>query len=483
MGGRKSKVSLERIDAQRWRIPKHGRMLADGVLFANQALIDELRGDPCVEQLANVAQLPGLVGPAMAMPDIHWGYGFPIGGVAAFDLDEGVISPGGVGYDINCGVRLLASNLDRSAVDDEGTLERLLDALYRRIPSGVGSSRDDLRLKKRTMAAVLESGAAWAVEQGYGESKDLERIEAGGCIAQADPEAVSERAVQRGLEQVGTLGSGNHFCELAVVEEVYDPIVAAGFGLALQRLTVMIHTGSRGLGYQVCDDSIVRLMRATSKYRIEVPDRQLCCAPLSSAEGRQYLGAMSAAANFAFANRQLLTHCVREAFAEIWGTTPIEVVYDVCHNIAKIEEHVVAGEARKLCVHRKGATRAFPAHHPELPASLRELGQPVLVPGDMGRYSFVLAAQPGALELSFGSSCHGAGRLLSRSAALKASRGRRIIDELARLGVKVRAASRKTLDEELPEAYKDVAQVVDVVEKAGIASKVAKLRPLGVIKG
>ena len=460
-------------------------MRTDGLVFASASMMEELRREQALEQVRNVATLPGIVGPSMAMPDIHWGYGFPIGGVAAFDADEGVVSPGGVGYDINCGVRLLRSDL--SAAEVRPVLDRLADALFRNVPSGIGSHRRDLKLSLAETRKVLKQGATWAVRQGFGEAVDLEHIEAQGTIPGADPEVVSERAIERGRDQLGTLGSGNHFLEIQQVETIHDEAAAQVLGLFPGQLTVSIHTGSRGLGYQVCDDSLRVMLRASQKYGITLPDRQLCCAPLSSPEARDYLAAMAGAANFAFANRQLITAWVRESFEQVLGKGPadlgLSVIYDVCHNIAKWEIHEVDGQKRRLCVHRKGATRAFPPGHPETPAAYREIGQPVLIPGDMGRYSYVLVGTQGAMRETFGSTCHGAGRLLSRHAAMKQARGHDIIGELARRGILVRAASRATVAEEIPEAYKDVAEVVEVVAKAGIGKIVARLKPMAVIKG
>jgi len=478
-------IKIQQIDAWRWRIPREGAMRTDGLVFASAAMMAVLRREQALEQVRNVATLPGIVGPSMAMPDIHWGYGFPIGGVAAFDAEAGVVSPGGVGYDINCGVRLLRSDLAAEQV--RPALERLADALFRNVPSGVGSHRGDLKLSLAETRKVLKQGAAWAVRQGFGEAADLDHIEAQGTIAGADPEAVSERALERGRDQLGTLGSGNHFLEIQKVEVIYDEAAAQVLGLFPGQLTVSIHTGSRGLGYQVCDDSLRTMLKTSQKYGIVLVDRQLCCAPLASPEARDYLAAMAGAANFAFANRQLITAWVRESFEQVLGKGPAElglsVIYDVCHNIAKWENHEVDGQMRRLCVHRKGATRAFPPGHPETPAAYRSIGQPVLIPGDMGRYSYVLVGTQGAMAETFGSTCHGAGRVLSRHAALKAARGHDVIGELARQGILVRAAGRATVAEEIPEAYKDVAEVVEVVEQAGIGKIVARLKPMAVVKG
>jgi tRNA-splicing ligase RtcB len=478
-------VKLRQLDEYRWEIPREGKMRTRGLIFSSKEMLPAIQEDQSLQQVANVATLPGIVGPSLAMPDIHWGYGFAIGGVAAFDLEEGVVSPGGVGYDINCGVRLLRTRLNREQM--AGHLEDLVNTLFTNIPSGVGSRRKDFKLSGATLKKALKDGARWAVQEGFGEAADLAHIEAGGTIAGADPEEVSQFALDRGKDQLGTLGSGNHFVEVGYVLEIYDEALAAKLGLFKDQVTTIVHTGSRGLGHQVCDDYIKVMLKASAKYGIELPDRQLCCAPLTSPEGRQYLAAMAGAANFAFANRQMITHWVRQSFEQVLQMGPrqlgLELVYDVAHNIAKIETHTVEGTPRKLCIHRKGATRAFPPQHPEVPAAYRETGQPVLIPGDMGRYSFVLVGTQRALEETFGSTCHGAGRKMSRHQAKKVARGRFIIKELAEKGIIVRGAGRATIDEEISEAYKDVEGVVDVVHGAGIAKKVAKLKPMGVIKG
>ncbi len=479
------RIEIERVDDYRWRIPRQGPMLVDGIVFADDRLMKSIRTDKCLQQVANVACLPGIVKNSIAMPDIHWGYGFPIGGVAAFDEDDGVVSPGGVGYDINCGVRLLSSNIELA--DVRKRMRPFVQSLFANIPSGVGSRRKDLRLDRQEARRMIQKGAHWAVERGFGDAEDLETIEEGGCLEGADFGLVSDRAYERGRSQLGTIGSGNHFVEVDFVEEIYDEVAAAALGLRLDGVAFIVHTGSRGFGYQICDDNLHSMARAASKYDIYVPDRQLCCAPLSSPEGREYLSAMACGANFAFANRQIVTHWVRETVENVWGLTPrqhgIRVVYDVCHNIAKFEKHLVGGKERRVCVHRKGATRAFPAGHPEVPEQYRDVGQPVLVPGDMGRYSYVLVGNPDAPEETFSTCCHGAGRVLSRTKARKATRDRDIVRELADVGIHVIATSRRTVDEEFPHAYKDVADVVDVVHGAGLAIKVARLKPVGVIKG
>ncbi len=460
-------------------------MKVDGIIYADANLIEEIKADQAPEQVANVATLPGIVKYSLAMPDIHWGYGFAIGGVAAFDVTNGVISPGGVGYDINCGVRLLRTRLERADLKPE-LLEKLVRAVFYNVPSGVGS-KGKIRISKETVVQVLTKGARWAVEQGYGTEEDLEYTEERGEMPGADLSGVSQRALERGMPQLGTLGAGNHFLEIQEVVEIYDPKAAAELGIHLHQITVMIHTGSRGLGYQICDDNVKSLLAAARKYGIDLVDRQLACAPVDSPEGKKYFGAMVAAANYAWANRQAITHWVREAFSEVLGI-PIEKlgmtqVYDVAHNIAKIEEHTVNGKRMKLCVHRKGATRAFPPNHPALPEKYRHLGQPVIIPGDMGRSSYLLLGTTTAAEQTFGSACHGAGRVWSRTKALEETKRRDVAAELRAKGILVMAASREVLNEEVPDAYKNVDQVVDVCHRAGIARKVARMRPLGVVKG
>ncbi|MDP3181693.1 MAG: RtcB family protein, partial [Desulfobaccales bacterium] len=466
-----TQIKLRQVDEYRWEIPREGKMRTRGLIFASQQMITKIREDQSLQQVANVATLPGIEGASLAMPDIHWGYGFPIGGVAAFNLEEGIVSPGGVGYDINCGVRLLRTNLRRE--EAEARIEELVNTLFYNIPAGVGSRRKDLKLSLPTLKEVLRYGSEWAVKNGYGSAADLEHIEARGRIDGADPELISEFALNRGKDQLGTLGSGNHFVEVGYVAEIYDEQVAYALGLSREQVTVIVHTGSRGLGHQVCDDYIKVMLKAAAKYGIELPDRQLCCAPLSSPEGKQYLAAMAGAANFAFANRQLITHWVRESFEHVLKMGPrdlgLELVYDVAHNIAKIEEHTVNGKKKKLCIHRKGATRAFPPQHPEVPEAYRQTGQPVLIPGDMGRYSFVLVGTQKALEETFGSTCHGAGREMSRHAAMKVAKGRSIVKEMAAKGIIIRGAGRGTIDEEISEAYKDVEDVVQVAHGAGIS--------------
>lgn len=476
---------LKRLDPVRMEVPvdyKAG-MRVKGIIYVDEVLEKGLEKQS-LEQVANVATLPGIVGASLAMPDIHMGYGFPIGGVAAFDLREGIISPGGVGYDINCGVRLLRSNLRKSEVVPR--LKELVAVLYGEIPSGVGS-KGKIRLGPADEKALLRKGAQWAVEKGYGSPSDLERIESRGCIEGADPGLISQKAYDRGRAQQGTLGSGNHFLEIQYVDEIYDERAANAMGLFEGQVTVMIHTGSRGFGHQVCTDFLEVMARAASKYKIELPDRELACAPFESPEAQDYLAAMRAAANYAWANRQCIMHWTREAFQKFLRLTPgdlgMSLIYDVAHNIAKIEEHTVDGRKQKLVVHRKGATRAFPPEHPELPEVYKKIGQPVLIPGDMGRASYVLVGTEKAMQETFGSTCHGAGRVMSRNQAIKRAKGRSIWRELEDKGIIVRSAGRETLAEEMPEAYKDVSDVVDVVHNAGISKKVARLRPMGVVKG
>ena len=471
----------------RWRIPPDARpgMRVPGIVYADAELLAFIRRDGSLEQVANAATLPGIVKASLAMPDIHQGYGLPVGGVVATDVRHGVISPGGVGYDINCGVRLLRTGVSR---DDLGArLPALVDALAAAIPSGVGSRGPVALTAAELRRGPVVKGARWAVEQGYGDADDLARVESHGRIPGADPDAVSARAYERGRGQLGTLGAGNHFVELQVVDEVRLPDVAAALGLEAGLVTVMIHTGSRGLGHQVCTDALGAMPAAMRREGITLPDRQLACAPTGSPEAVAYLGAMRAAANFAFANRQVLAHFVRQALERTLGLGPralgLRLVYDVAHNIAKEEEHELDGRRTRLLVHRKGATRAFPPGHPELPDAYRAIGQPVLIPGDMGRYSFVLVGTAGSMAETFGSTCHGAGRLLSRTAAVKAARGRSIGAELAARGILARAVGRDSLAEEMSEAYKDVKSVVEVVERAGLSRVVARLRPLGVVKG
>ncbi len=476
---------LIRIDNTKVEIPlnyKEG-MRVKGVIYVDELLEKELEFQS-IDQVANVSTLPGIVGSSLAMPDIHTGYGFAIGGVAAFDLKEGIVSPGGVGYDINCGVRLLRSNFKKEEVQPK--IRDLVNVLYNEIPSGVGS-KGKIRLGSEDEKRLLLYGARWAVEKGLGNADDLKSIESGGYIEGADPSLISQKAYERGRAQQGTLGSGNHFLEIQYVDEIYDEKAASSLGLFIDQITIMIHTGSRGFGHQVCTDFLEVMERAVKKYRIELPDKELACAPYQSQEAQDYLAAMRAAANYAWANRQCIMHWTEESFMRLFSASPktlgMTLIYDVAHNIAKIEEHMVNGKKIKLVVHRKGATRAFPPGHPELPEMYRAIGQPVLIPGDMGRVSFLLLGTEKAMKETFGSTCHGAGRVMSRHQAIRKAKGRAISREMEDKGIIVRSAGRETLAEEMSEAYKDISNVVDVVHKAGISKKVARLRPLGVVKG
>jgi len=481
-----SEINLEKIDDFRWRIPRAYKpgMRVDGIIYADEKLLKDIRRDKAMEQVANVAFLPGIVKASLAMPDIHWGYGFPIGGVAATDIENGgVVSPGGVGFDINCGVRMLKTNLQYEDVKDK--LKELTYALFSDIPSGVGS-KGDIRVSAREEKEILVKGAKWAVEKGFGTPDDLDCTEEQGAITGADPEAVSERAYARGKAQSGTLGSGNHFLEVQVIDQLYNRDACDALNLNLGQVTVMIHSGSRGFGYQVCEDYTRSMVHCLAKYDINVPDRQLASAPVDSAEGRAYLGAMKCAANYAWANRQCLMHLTRLTFERIfdlsWQKLGMFLIYDVAHNIAKIEKHIVDGREKTLCVHRKGATRAIPPGHPALPQKYKKLGQPVIIPGDMGRNSYLLVGAPGAAE-TFYSACHGAGRLKSRTASARSENADTLLKELASQGIIVKASGRATLVEEAPQAYKNVNYVVDVVHNAGLAKRVCRMRPLGVIKG
>lgn len=479
-----SEIRIKKVDDFRWMIPSVGEMRVPGMIYSSEKLIKEMGSDQSPKQVANVAHLPGIVKYSLAMPDMHWGYGFPIGGVAAFDMKEGIISPGGVGYDINCGVRLMATKLHFDDIRDR--LSHLVSALFRDIPSGVGS-KGDLKLTIKEEKKVLQKGAGWAVSQGYGFPEDLESTEDGGKIDGADPERVSDRALERGKQQLGTLGSGNHFLEIEIVEEIFDEKVALAFGLEKDQVCVFIHSGSRGLGHQICDDYLARMVRNLGKLETPLPDRQLACAYLDSDEGRDYLAAMACAANYAWANRQMLMHWTRETFERTLRMSPsdlgMRLVYDVCHNIAKIEEFPVDQKNVKLCVHRKGATRAFPPGHTALPQKYLKVGQPVLIPGDMGTGSYVMVGTDKAFAETFGSTCHGAGRVMSRSRATKMSKGRSIGKEMAEMGIIVIASGKGTLREEMPEAYKDIDEVVEVVHQSGLSRKVARLGTVGCIKG
>ncbi len=472
---------LREVGERLWELSADARadMRVPARVFADRELLTQIAGDRSLEQLQNVATLPGIVDAALAMPDIHQGYGFPVGGVAATETPDGVISPGGVGYDINCGVRLLV--LPLSARELGARRRALVHEIGRRVPVGAGHG-GALRLAGVALDGVLAQGPRALLARGIGTERDIEHTESGGCLVGADRAAVSQRARERGADQLGTLGSGNHFLELQRVRAILDPAASTAFGLREDQVTVLIHSGSRGLGHQVCTDHVRRMDTALAHYRIVLPDRQLACAPLSSPEGQSYLGAMAAAANFAWANRAVLAHRVREAVATVLGVRTAEQVlqvYDVAHNVAKLEVH----NGKSVCVHRKGATRAFPAGSAEIPADYRAVGQPVFIPGSMGTSSFVLRGQPRALELSFGTACHGAGRRMSRTGARRQIEGAQLRRELEAQGIVVSCPSNRGLAEEAPFAYKDVERVVAVVERAGLASRVAQLEPLGVVKG
>jgi tRNA-splicing ligase RtcB len=479
-------IELKEVSGQRchWIMPRRNGMKVDGIVFGTRDIIRDLEGTKALEQVRNVAYLPGILQASMAMPDIHEGYGFPIGGVAATDLDNGVISPGGIGYDINCGVRLMVSNLSRG--DAEKHMEKLVETLFSRIPSGVGRE-GTIRLSKRELEDVLTQGAKWAVSKGYGWNGDLKHSEEQGAMDGADPGNVSERAFKRGQGGLGTLGSGNHFIEVSFVEQIFDEKLAEAYGLFPDQVVFWVHSGSRGLGHQVCTDYLQVMRRAVSKYGISLPDRQLDCAPTMSDEGKHYFSAMASAANYAWANRQVLAHYVRESAGKVFGKSPeslgMHLLYDVAHNIGKLEVHDVGGTTKKVLVHRKGATRAFGPGHKDVPERYRHVGQPVLIPGDMGTGSYILSGTERAMALSFGSACHGAGRALSRTQARRAITVKDLKDQLASYGVYVQSATTKGLVEEAPGAYKDVGAVVEATAQAGLARKVARVRPMGVIKG
>ena len=478
---------LKKIDNYRWEIPTSYKagMSVPGLIFASESMLNHIWEEQVFQQVANVAFLPGIVERSLAMPDIHWGYGFPIGGVAATRVKDGVVSPGGVGFDINCGVRLLRTNLTEEEVRPK--IEQLIADLFVNIPSGVGST-GKIRVSEKELNEVLVKGSRWALEKGYGEAEDIVVTEESGCIKGANPDKVSSKAKKRGIPQLGTLGSGNHFLEVQVVAEIYDREAAMAMGIGdVGQVLVLIHTGSRGFGHQVCTDYVALLGEAVKRYGISLPDRQLACAPVNSPEGQDYLAAMACAANYAWTNRQCITHWVRESFIKVFGKSlselGLEQVYDVTHNIAKIEEYTIDGKKHTLCVHRKGATRAFPAGHPDVPDIYKNIGQPVLIPGDMGRCSYILLGTEIAMKESFGSTCHGAGRVQSRAAAKRSLRGADVAQALAARGITVKAGSMGSLAEEASEAYKDVTEVVDVTHQAGISHKVAKAVPIGVTKG
>jgi tRNA-splicing ligase RtcB len=481
------KGKVNRIDDYRWEIPtsyKSGMRVA-GLIYASESMLAHIWEEHVFEQVANVAFLPGIVGHSLAMPDIHWGYGFPIGGVAATGVKDGVISPGGVGFDINCGVRLLRTNLTVDEVRPK--IEPLVNELYTNVPSGLGSE-GKIRVTEKELDQVLAQGSRWALEKGFGTAEDIVVTEESGRMKQARPDRVSTKAKKRGIPQLGTLGSGNHFLEIEVVDEIYDPESAQVMGIGgVGQILVLIHTGSRGLGHEVCGDYVRRLGEAVRRYGINLPDRQLACAPVGSPEGQDYLAAMACAANYAWTNRQCIAHWTRESFAKVLGKSQREIgleqIYDVCHNIAKIEEHTANGKRETLCVHRKGATRAFPAGHRDLPEKYRGIGQPVLIPGDMGRGSYIALGTERAMAESFGSTCHGAGRVQSRAAAKRSLRGVEVARQLAEKGITVKTGSLSSLAEEASQAYKDVNEVVEVTDRAGISRRVVRAIPIGVIKG
>ena len=478
---------VKKIDNWRWEIPQSYKagMLVPGLIFADESMLSHIWEEQAFQQVANVAFLPGIVDHSLAMPDIHWGYGFPIGGVAATRIKDGVVSPGGVGFDINCGVRLLRTNLTEEEVKPR--INQLVDELFVNIPSGLGSE-GKVRVSEKELDNVLIKGSRWAVEKGYGETEDIVVTEESGCMRGANPDKVSSKAKKRGIPQLGTLGSGNHFLEVEVVNEIYDQDAATAMGIInTGQVLVSIHSGSRGFGHELCTDYVRLLGEAVKRYGINLPDRQLACAPVDSPEGRDYLTAMSTAANYAWANRQCITHWVRESLVKVFGKSRrelgLEQVYDVAHNIAKIEEYTIKGKKETLCVHRKGATRAFPAGHPDVPAIYKNIGQPVLIPGDMGRCSYVALGTEIAMKETFGSTCHGAGRVQSRSSAKRSLKGADVAQALAAKGITVKAVSMGSLAEEASEAYKDVNEVVDITHKAGISYKVVRAIPIGVIKG
>ncbi len=485
---KKFQVPLEKVGNYIWRIPKeykHG-MRVPGIVLANESLLEKMKMDRTLHQCTNVAHLPGIYKHAITLPDGHEGYGFPIGGVAATDNEEGVISPGGVGYDINCGVRLLKTNLKEK--DIRPKLAEIINTIFKNVPCGLGSRRRDFRVTPQELDQLAVRGVKWCVDQGLGWHEDLKHCEEEGCMEDADPDKVSSRAKRRGVNQIGTLGSGNHFLEIQRVDEIVNPEIAQTFGIDHEgQITVMIHCGSRGFGHQVCSDYLRVMERAVNKYNIILPDRELSCAPGTSPEARDYYEAMACAVNYAFANRQAITHWVRQSFERVLKdqaeNLDLHLVYDVAHNIAKIEEHEIEDEKRKVWVHRKGATRAFPRGHRKVPSDYRDVGQPVIIPGSMGTSSWVLVGMPKSMDVTFGSTAHGAGRTMSRGAAKRKFWGGDIKKALENRGIVVRAASASVLAEEADLAYKDVNQVVEVSDKLGIATKVCKLTAIGVVKG
>lgn len=483
---------FNKVDDFRFEIPSDYsgendslKMRTSALIYASEDMISSIREDNAPEQAANTSSLPGIVGKALAMPDIHWGYGFPIGGVVAVDADDGVISPGGIGFDINCGVRLVRTNLTVQDLD-KNKIRDLVDEMFKNVPSGLGS-KSKIKFSNSELKDILENGAKAVIDRGYGWDEDIKFLEENGCLDFADTSQVSDRALKRGRSQVGSLGAGNHFLEIQKVSDVFDEKTAKVFGVNHKdQIVVMIHTGSRGFGHQVCSDHLKILEKAVKKYNISIPDRQLACAPINSSEGQNYLKAMGCAANFAWANRQLIVHWVRESFENVLGGKAedfdMKIVYDVCHNIAKFENHAIDGKKRHVCVHRKGATRSFGSEREEIPKEYSDIGQPVLIPGNMGTESYLLRGTNQSEE-SFGSTCHGAGRVMSRRKATKKWRGENVVSELKKRGIYVHPASMKVAAEEAPGAYKNVRNVIDIVDKAGLSKKVAKLAPLGVVKG
>lgn len=481
------KVPLEMVDDYTWRIPKYKPgMRVPGIVFANRYLLEKMQTDRTLEQCANVAHLPGIYKHSITLPDGHEGYGFPIGGVAAMDYDEGVVSPGGVGYDVNCGVRLLTTSF--SERDIRPKLVELTNAIFDNVPCGLGSRRRDFRVSIHDLDRLVAEGVQWVIDQGLGWSEDAEHCEERGCMVNADPDKVSTAAKNRGLPQIGTLGSGNHFLEIQKVDRIFDDRAAKTFGIEHEgQVTVMIHCGSRGYGHQICSDYLRVMERAVHKYKIALPDRELACAPGNSKEAEDYYQAMACAVNYAFANRQAITHWVRQSFQKVFKEEPerfgLKLVYDVAHNIAKVERHMVDGEYRKVWVHRKGATRAFPPNHPDVPGDYKAIGQPVLIPGSMGTSSWLLVGTDKAMEVSFGSTAHGAGRMMSRAAAKRRFFGGDVKRALEQRGITVRAASAAVLAEEADPAYKNVDVVAEVSDKIGIATRVARLVPIAIVKG
>ncbi|MEA3306475.1 MAG: RtcB family protein [Elusimicrobiota bacterium] len=478
-------ANIKRLDKNRLLVPREYKpgMLTDAIIYANHN-IESLIEHSAIEQIANVASLRGIEGNALAMPDIHTGYGFPIGGVAAFNTDTGIISPGGVGFDINCGVRLLKTNIKKSDISIK--IKNLINELYNNVPLGLGCA-GSMKLKLKDEERIIMNGAAWAIENDFGFERDLERMESNGVLKGADISVISDMAYKRGRNQQGTLGSGNHFMEIQYASEIFNETLAEKMGIFKGQITLMIHTGSRGFGHQVCSDFLQIMKQASKKYDIFLADGQLASAPFKSSEGRDYFAAMKGAANYAWCNRQILTHVARKSFSDTLSISPeslnMKLVYDVAHNIAKIENHDINGKTKKLIVHRKGATRAFAPHHSELPEIYKETGQPVIIPGDMGRCSYLLGGTLKAMDETFGSACHGAGRVMSRNAARRKGQGRSIEKEMAKMGIIVKAAKKSSLSEEMSEAYKNINDVIEVVSGIGISNKIAKFKPLAVIKG